>query len=275
MVVPALLGSATDVTALLQQLEVYYLGNLDPNLSFALLADPPDAAAQETPEDAPLLEQVRDGIRTLNARYAADGARRFYLLYRARLWNTSEGVWMAWERKRGKLHELNRWLRGATDTTFAAVEGTLAELGDVRYVITLDADTVLPRDTAQRLVSTIAHPLNRAEFDATTGCVTRGYGILQPRAEITPTSANASPFSRAFSGDIGLDLYSRAVSNVYQDLFGTGGPSIRRRKARTSGCIARCGPSCCAGRRSPICRPVSPPSIPGGRCIMSSARMRR
>ena len=232
--VPALSTSQAEVESLLQQLEVYYLGNLDPNLSFALLLDPPDAGEKETPEDRPLLEQAWEGVRTLNARYGADPRsgegprssaerrRVFYLFYRERLWNASEGTWMGWERKRGKLDELNRWLRGATDTTFIAVEGTLDELGDVRYVITLDADTVMSHDTAQRLVSTIAHPLNRAEFDPASGRVTRGYGILQPRSEITPTSANASPFSRAFSGDIGLDLYSRAVSNVYQDLFGTG-----------------------------------------------------
>jgi cyclic beta-1,2-glucan synthetase len=258
VVVPSLLASEDDVRALLEQLEVYYLGNPDPNLSFALLVDPPDASTKETPDDRGLLEQAWDGIRELNVRYGRVGVigapRRspvvsstgpvtlaapgdnggppksalprgrtpFFLFYRERRWNELEGRWMAWERKRGKLQELNRWLRGASDTSFVAVEGAVDDLDGVRYVITLDADTILPRDAALRMVATIAHPLNRAVADGHSGRVARGYGILQPRTEITPKTANATFFSRAASGDTGLDLYSRAVSNVYQDLFGTG-----------------------------------------------------
>jgi len=129
---------------------------------------------------------------------------------------------MGWERKRGKLHELNLLLRGRGETAFSVHIGDLEVLGEIKYVITLDADTILPREGAQRLVATLAHPLNRAVFDPRSGAVVAGYTVLQPGVEITSTSANLSRFTRIFAGDVGLDLYTRAVSNVYQDLFGEG-----------------------------------------------------
>ena len=129
---------------------------------------------------------------------------------------------MGWERKRGKLQEFNRLLRGHTDTSYNVQFGDLTILPQIRYVITLDADTILPRGEANRLVGTLAHPLNRAEFDAETGKVIAGYTVLQPRTAIKPTSANQSLFTRVFTGDRGIDLYTRAVSDVYQDLFGAG-----------------------------------------------------
>ena len=233
VVVPALLGSANDMASLLHQIEQHYLRNPDPNLYFALLTDFVDAAQQHMPSDAALLEQQRAGIVLLNERYAArtgpgghpgprgqDGP--FCMFHRERRWNETENRWIGWERKRGKLHELNRWLRGATDTSIVSWIGPVTELRRVKYVITLDSDTILGRDGARGLIGTLAHPLNRAQADPSTGRVLRGYGLLQPRTEITPTSANYSRFSRIFAGDIGLDLYTNAVSNVYQDLFGSG-----------------------------------------------------
>ena len=227
VVVPALLGSSHDVVSLLRQIELHYLRNPDPNLFFALLTDFGDAAQQHMPGDAALLEQQQAGIVSLNERYAALTGREgqdgpFCMFHRERLWNETENRWIGWERKRGKLHELNRWLRGATDTSIVSFIGPVTELRRVKYVITLDSDTILGRDGAHELVGTLAHPLNHAQADPGTGRVLRGYGLLQPRTEITPTSANTSRFSRIFAGDIGLDLYTNAVSNVYQDLFGSG-----------------------------------------------------
>ena len=222
VVVPAMLTSTQEVASLVQQIEQHHLRNPDHNLFFALLTDYGDAEVQHLPGDAALLEQARAGIGALNARYAGDAGAPFCLFHRERRWNAQEGRWIGWERKRGKLHELNRWLRGATDTSFTSVIGDLEELRLVKYVITLDADTILGRDSARRLVATLAHPLNRAHADPQTGRIVRGYGLLQPRTEITPVSANYSRFSRIFAGDIGLDLYTHAVSNVYQDLFGSG-----------------------------------------------------
>jgi len=129
---------------------------------------------------------------------------------------------MGWERKRGKLHELNLLLRGNGDTAFSVQTGNLQVLREIKYVITLDADTIMPRGAAHRLVATLAHPLNHAEFDPRSGAVVAGYTLLQPGIEITSTSANFSRFTRIFAGDVGLDLYTRAVSNAYQDLFGEG-----------------------------------------------------
>ncbi len=219
IVIPALVANQADAASLLNELEQHYLRNPDPYLTFAVLSDFSDAPAQEAPEDAALLASARAIVTGLNARYPH---QPFYFLHRSRLWNPSEQTWMGWERKRGKLHEFNALLRGATDTSYTVQVGNLATLRQIRYVITLDADTVLPSEGAQRLVGTFAHPLNRAEFDPQSGKVINGYTLLQPRTMIKPTSANRSLFTRIFAGDIGLDLYTLAVSDVYQDLFGVG-----------------------------------------------------
>jgi len=221
--VPALLTSQAEVESLLRQLEMHYLRNASPNLFFALLSDFADAPSEHMPEDEPLLEAAEKGIEQLNERYRhPDGSRPFVLLHRQRRWNPSEGVWMGWERKRGKLHELNRLLRGESGLSFARISGGIEALGAIRYVISLDADTQLPPESALRLVGTMAHPLNRPVFRPGTDEIVAGYSILQPRIEISPRSANRTRFSRIYAGDTGLDLYTLAVSDVYQDWFGEG-----------------------------------------------------
>ena len=223
IVVPALLSNDREVASLLRQIEQHYLRNPEQNLYYGLLTDFADADQEHLPGDDRLLEQARAGIVTLNLRYAGgDQQGRFCLFHRRRLWNPRENRWIGWERKRGKLNELNRWLRGAANTSFVVTDGPVAQLHSVKYVITLDSDTILGSEGARRLIGTLAHPLNQAQADPHTGRVIDGYGLLQPRTEITPTSANRSLFTRIFAGDIGLDLYTNAVSNVYQDLFGSG-----------------------------------------------------
>ncbi len=219
VVIPALLTRKREVESLLFQLELHHLRNPDGHLSYALLTDFADAPQEHMLGDDSLVAQATAGIEALNQRYPG---RPFYLFHRRRLWNPSEGTWMGWERKRGKLHEFNRLLRGDTSTSFTTQVGDESILLRIRYVITLDVDTVLPRDSASRLVATLAHPLNQARFDPPSGRVVAGYTILQPRTEIKPVSANQSRFTRVFAGDAGLDLYSRAVSDIYQDLFGEG-----------------------------------------------------
>ncbi len=230
VVVPALITSAEEVDSLARQIEMHFLRNPEPGLAFILLTDYADAGAETLPEDGALIERAAGAIEALNNKYARRGektfgARPFYFLHRRRLWNPSEGRWMGWERKRGKLHELNLFLRGkGHDLTFSEITGDVDALrsNSVRFVVTLDADTVLPRGGAARLAGAMAHPLNRPVFDEKTGQVISGYTILQPRMEISATSANRSWFTRVFSGDAGLDLYSLAVSDTYQDLFGEG-----------------------------------------------------
>ncbi len=233
VVIPALLSGEGDIKFLSQQLERHYLGNADPKLYFALLTDFADAQQEHRPEDEALIEKAKRTIQALNQRYGRDGAGPFYLFHRPRLWNEKENCWMGWERKRGKLAEFNRLLLGAEDTSYNVQLGDLDILPEIKYVITLDADTVLPRDTAQRLIGTLAHPLNRAVFDTSSlppsggderggSRVTAGYTVLQPRTEVKPSSANQSRFTRIFASDAGLDLYTRAVSDVYQDFFGEG-----------------------------------------------------
>ncbi len=219
VVVPTLLTSIPDVNERIEHLEVLALGNLDPRIHFAILGDFQDAPAAEMPEDDAILAAARAGIESLNDRY---GEARFFLFHRVRQWNPGEGSWMGWERKRGKIAELNRLLRGATDTSYHVQVGDIEILPKVRYCITLDSDTRLPRDAAKRLVGIIAHPLNRARFDPRLARVTEGYGILQPRVSVNLTSAAGSLFARLYAGHTGVDPYTRAVSNTYQDLFSEG-----------------------------------------------------
>jgi cyclic beta-1,2-glucan synthetase len=220
VVVPTLLESADEFKHLLQELELYYLSNRDPLLTYALLTDFGDAPAENMPGDEELLRLAGRGIEDLNKKYSQ--RKPFYLFHRQRQWNQSEGVWMGWERKRGKLADFNRLLLNLSGTAYTTQIGEISILQDVKYVITLDADTSLPQGSANRLVATLAHPLNHAEFSADGRSVVAGYTVLQPRVAIKPTSANRSLFSQIFAGSSGFDLYSFAVSDVYQDMFGEG-----------------------------------------------------
>ena len=227
VVIPALLSSLHEIDSLIGQMELHYLRNDNCNLAFALLTDFNDAPKQNMPGDQELIEYAVHGVEALREKYSADaksapGGEIFFLFNRERLWNARENAWMGWERKRGKLVELNRLLGGAGDTSFTTQVGSLKAILPVRYVITLDADTILPSGDAARLIGTLAHPLNRAVFNPQTGRVMSGYTILQPRTEIKPTSASQTAFTRIYTGDVGLDLYTHAVSDVYQDLFGEG-----------------------------------------------------
>ncbi len=222
VVIPTLLTGETVVEELLEKLEVYYLGNQDENIYFGLLGDFADAPAEEMPTDAAILNRAFDRVEKLNERHQKNGRRKFHLFHRRRLWNGRQGKWMGWERKRGKLQEFNRLLRGAKDTSFTAVTADGEILRKIKYVITLDSDTQLPRDAARKLVGVAAHPLNRPHFDEKLQRVTKGYGVLQPRVGISLTSAARSRFARIFSGNTGFDPYTTATSDVYQDLFGEG-----------------------------------------------------
>ncbi len=222
VVVPTLLTSVPGVRGLLEHIEVLALGNLDPRIHFAILSDFVDAPARDMPEDEPILEAARAGIESLNARFGEGHADRFFLFHRVRQWNPGENVWMGWERKRGKLEEFNAILRGATDTSFSVQVGDVGILPSVRYCLTLDSDTRLPRDAAKKLVGILAHPLNRPRFDERLGRVTEGYGILQPRVSVTMASAAGSLFARLYAGHTGVDPYTTAVSDTYQDLFQEG-----------------------------------------------------
>jgi cyclic beta-1,2-glucan synthetase len=225
VVMPIMLVTVATVKRQVEQLELHHLSNSDENCFFALLSDWRDSATEHDIGDQVLLDEAAAGIARLNAQYAAKGScARFFLLHRRRLWNEGERMWIGWERKRGKLHELNRLLTGATDTTFIAIDDHPAALpAGIRYVITLDADTRMPIGTARRLVGKMAHPLNRPFFDSQTGVVVQGHGIMQPRVTPSlPIGSAGSLFERAFSGPNGLDPYAAAVSDVYQDLFGEG-----------------------------------------------------
>ncbi len=222
VVIPTLFGSAEAVQESLEHLEVQYLANREAHLHFAVLSDFTDSPTETRGTDAAVLAAAVEGVRALNARYAAGREDAFYLFHRSRRYNPHEGVWMGWERKRGKLAEFNRFVLEGEKGSFSVIEGDVEPIRSVRYVITLDSDTVLPPDAAPQLVGAIAHPLNRAVYDANLGRVTRGYGILQPRVGVSLPSAHRSLFASLHSGPPGVDPYTTAVSDVYQDLYGEG-----------------------------------------------------
>jgi cyclic beta-1,2-glucan synthetase len=218
--VPTLLLTEPQVRQLVDDLEVRYLANRDPNLYFALLTDGPDSD-QPFDDKESLAELASALITELNERYGSKDDGPFYLLHRHRVYNPSEQVWMGWERKRGKLLDFNSLIRGGMDS-FPVKVGNLSRLPEIRFVITLDADTQLPRDSAQKLIGTLAHPLNRAVIHPGTNTVVAGYGILQPRIGISIQSAAQSRLASIYAGQTGFDIYTRAVSDVYQDLYGEG-----------------------------------------------------
>ncbi len=237
VVIPGLIASRSDVDSLLSQVEMHYLRNPQNGLFFAILTDFGDADSEIRPEDNDLIQRGLTLTSALNKKYSnvpilgqsfgeAEKIDRFYFFHRKRLWNPAEGKWMGWERKRGKLQELNQLLRGANNLSFITLtkrmQASLKALQKIRYIITLDADTILPLGAACRLVGCMAHPLNQPIFSTENGKVISGYTVLQPRMEIHPKSANQSWFTRIFTGDAGLDLYSLAVSDAYMDLFGEG-----------------------------------------------------
>ncbi len=218
VVVPTLLLSEAGCAKLLKELEIRYLANRDRHLIFGLLTDFSDADRSETESDA-VLNSCAAGIRQLNARYGSDEHEPFYLLHRARGWNPQERKWMGFERKRGKLNDLNKLLLGRGNW-FDTIVGDMAGLDDIRFVITLDTDTQLPRDTAAKMVAAMAHPLNRPILDPATNAVTEGYALLRPQVAISIESAQRSWIARIFSGQPGFDPYATSVSDVYHDLHG-------------------------------------------------------
>ncbi len=222
VVVPTMLSNPAGVANLLEALEVRFLANRDGCVHFGLLTDFLDAPQASLPTDDALVAQARAGIETLNASYAAEGQDIFFLFHRPRRWNPQERSWMGSERKRGKLADLNALLRGSGGEGFATIVGDTAILAGVKYVITLDTDTQLAQDAVRQFVGAMAHPLNQPVYDENKGRVVAGYGILQPRVGISLPGACRSRYAQLFGAEAGIDPYTRAISDVYQDLFGEG-----------------------------------------------------
>jgi len=222
VVVPTMLTNPACAQQLVQNLELRYLANRDPNLRFVLLTDFADAQTEVLSSDRAILNAAHEALLELNARHAAPNQEIFFLLHRPRLWNSTENCWMGYERKRGKLEDFNQFLLSGNADCFQTVIGNLKQLAEVRYVITLDTDTQLPPNSAWKMIGTIAHPLNRPTIDPRTQCVRDGYSVLQPRISIGLLGAERSLFAKLFSGQVGLDPYTREISNSYHDLFGSG-----------------------------------------------------
>ena len=221
-VVPTIISDQQNIENLAESLEVAFLANRDEHLRFGLLTDFRDAQQETLPADAALVKAAADKIIELNTKYKTGQEDIFFLFHRPRRWNAQEKLWMGYERKRGKLADLNWLLRGGPQENFLLIFGDITPLAKVKYIITLDTDTRLPRDSARHLIETMAHPLNRARYDETRQCVGEGYGILQPRMSMSVPVTNRSWYARLYGGESGIDPYTRTVSDVYQDLFAEG-----------------------------------------------------
>ena len=222
VVIPSLFGDLNELRELVENLEVRFLANRGPNIHFALLTDFKDARSEILPGEEDLLRIARNLIEELNNKYGNDQADLFFLFHRPRKYNAKEKVWMGYERKRGKLSEMNALLRGKGSDKFSLIAGNASIYETVKYVITLDSDTQLPRDAAWKITGTMAHPMNHPFFNERKQRVTEGYGILQPRVAVSLPSNESTPFARLHGNEPGIDPYTRAISDVYQDIFGEG-----------------------------------------------------
>ncbi len=220
--IPTLLMNPQNVEELAQALEIRYLANRDPNLHFCLLTNFTDSTTETKPQDDELIALASAAITTLNQKYVPLTQDKFFLFHRPRRWNAQDNVWMGYERKRGKLGGFNSFLLHGQRDAFSTIIGNTDILSGVKYVITLDTDTQLPPDTAWKLVGAMAHPLNRPYYDTAKQRVTDGYGILQPRVAIGVPTDHGSLYAALAGGESGIDPYTRAVSDVYQDAFGEG-----------------------------------------------------
>ncbi len=222
VVIPTMLVNTQNTDELIEALEVRFLANRDENLHFGLLTDFRDADKEILPEDELLLKHTSQKIEELNEKYSNTDRETFFLFHRPRRWNPGERLWMGYERKRGKISELNSLLRGSKEDNFSIVTGKTDVLLSVKFVITLDSDTQLPRDSARQFVGTMAHPLNRAYYDEKKQRVSEGYGIMQPRVAVSLPGTKPSRYSMLYGSEPGIDPYTRVVSDVYQDVFGEG-----------------------------------------------------
>ncbi len=222
VVIPTLLSNKQQCDKLARDLEVRYLANRDPNILFALLTDYTDAPRQSMPEDEILLTRVKARVTDLNSRYGNGGHAPFMLFHRPRLFNEHDKIWMGFERKRGKLSDLNKLLRGTGSDKFSAIIGDASVYHTIRYIITLDSDTLLPRDTAWKLAGAMAHPLNQPVYDEKRRRIVEGYGVIQPRVAVSLHASTRSPFAVLNESDSGIDPYTQVTSDVYQDVFGEG-----------------------------------------------------
>ncbi|KOM96135.1 NdvB [Clostridium botulinum] len=222
VVIPTLIGSKKRAKELVKEMEVYYLANKEDNIYFAVLGDFKDSKSEKEKNDEEIIKEMLCEVKELNNKYCKEGEEIFFFLNRYRQYNEKEKIWMGWERKRGKLEEFNKLIRGEKNTSYNIISGDINILKKVKYVITLDADTKLPRDVAKRLIGAMEHPLNKPIINSVKKSVIHGYGLMQPRVSIGVEDANKTLFSKIFSGQVGLDTYTTAVSDIYQDLFKEG-----------------------------------------------------
>jgi cellobiose phosphorylase len=222
VVIPAIVNDEKKIIEFIQNLEVYYLANPEENFYFALLSDFKDSKNNEEAGDKIILDTALKEIKRLNQKYGFYDVAKFYFFSRERRFNDKQGTWMGWERKRGKLMEFNFLLRGEENTTYNVLSSDISALKKCRYVITLDGDTMLPREVGKKLIGAMSHILNKPYFDNKWNRVIRGYGIMQPRVSVSSLNANKTLFSKIFSGETGIDMYTTAISDVYQDVFGEG-----------------------------------------------------
>ena len=211
-----LFGEGKD-DSLFDRLENYYNCNKDKNIHFSILGDLKDNKEKETEHDSKIIDYAKKRTDELNKKYN----NSFNLFIRERVYSKSEKRYMGWERKRGALVELARFIKNkpTTVTTFC---GDTDFIKDVKYIITLDADTNLGIGNAKDMLAAMLHPAAKPVFDENKKIVTDGYGIMQPRMGTDLSASAKTPFTRMMCGSGGIDIYSSAAFDLYQEIYGEG-----------------------------------------------------
>ena len=228
VVIPTVLDSGEKTKGLLGKLEVFYLANKSENLYFTLLGDCTSSKNKKEPYDEKIIEDAEVALKILNTKYKKEGLPIFNFVYRNRLWNGKEEHFLGWERKRGLLNQFNEYILGNLNNVFRV--NTINDwkikkqnkLPKIKYIITLDADTNLVLNSGIQLVSAMAHILNVPELDNEKRKIISGHALMQPRIGIDLISSKKSKFVEIFAGMGGIDSYTNAISDIYQDNFDEG-----------------------------------------------------
>lgn len=220
VVMPTILESKEKTKEMMRRLEVFYLANQSKNLYFTLLGDCTTSSKEEEKFDKEIIQTGKELVEELNQKYPDEQYSKFNFIYRKRTWNSKENAYLGWERKRGILTQFNQFLLGDAHPTFLYNSMEDEKIPKIKYIITLDSDTELVLDSAKSLVGAMAHILNKPVVE--NKVVASGYGMIQPRIGTNIKSAGKSTFTNIFTGNGGVDFYSHAISDIYQDNFNEG-----------------------------------------------------
>ena len=228
VVIPTIVKTKEKVHEMINKLEVFYLANKSKNIYFTLLGDCSESKKRSEPYDQEVIEEGIKQVNILNEKYKNEEFPIFNFLYRSRSWNKKESCYIGWERKRGLLTQFNEYLLGHERNKFKAntIQDYKCEnskdMPNIKYIITLDSDTELTFNSAFELIGAMSHILNKPVLNDERNLVIDGHALIQPRVGVSLPISYKNLFTKIFAGSGGIDCYTNAISDVYQDNFGEG-----------------------------------------------------